>query len=304
MPLDPQFMEYPKRGKGMDHDLYPAANLFEQPKVSWPGGKPVALWITVATEFFPLTPNDGPFRAPGHMATPFPDFRTFTARDYGNRVAIYRLMDALGAADMAVTTFANSALIERTPALVDDIEAAGWEVAALGTDMNAVHFGGMAEADEAAQIDACLKAFAARGITPKGWMSPGRGESDNTLRLLKAAGVEWTADWGNDDMPYAMNDGPIAMPYTDELEDRKCLTALGQDEEIWAEQIIGAADWLAKEAQTHGGRVLHLALTPYIIGQPFRIKFLRDVLGTLAARDDLWSATGSQICEAWQASRE
>ena len=253
MPLDPEFLEYPKRSKGMDHDLYPAANLFEQPKVSWPGGKPVALWITVAAEFFPLTPNDGPFRAPGHMATPFPDFRTFTARDYGNRVAIYRLMDALGAADMAVTAFANSALIERTPALIDDIEAAGWEIAALGTDMNAVHFGGMAEADEAAQIDACLKAFAARGIAPKGWMSPGRGESDNTLRLLKAAGIEWTADWGNDDMPFAMNDGPIAMPYTDELEDRKCLTALGQDEEIWAQQIIGAADWLAREAQTHGG---------------------------------------------------
>jgi len=303
MPLDPEFMQYPRRRKGMDHDLYSAANMFEQPKVTWPGGKPVALMVTVAVEFFPLTPNDGPFRAAGHMATPFPDFRTFTARDYGNRVAIYRMMDALAAANIPVTAFTSSALIDRTPALIDDIQAAGWEIAAHGQDMNAVHYGGMSAELEQQQIDDCLAAWSARGVTPKGWMSPGRGQSDATLSLLKRAGIEWTADWGNDDMPYAMNDGPIAMPYTDELEDRKCITILGQEEDVWAQQIIGAADWLASEAETHGGRILHLALTPYIIAQPFRIKFLRDLLALLAERDDLWSATGSEICSAWQTRR-
>lgn len=100
-----------------------------------------------------------------------------------------------------------------------------------------------------------------------------------------------------------MNNGPIAMPYTDEMEDRKCLTALGQDENIWCEQIIGAADLLSNEAKTYGGRILHLALTPYIIGQPFRIKFLRDLLSQLMARNDIWSATGSEICAAWQNGR-
>lgn len=300
MPLDPDYLRYPMRRKGMDHDLYPAANMFEQPKVTWPGNKPVALWVTVAVEFFPLTPNDGPFRAAGHMATPFPDFRTFTARDYGNRVAIYRMMDALAAANIPVTAFVNSALIDRTPALIDDIQASGWEIAALGEDMNNVHYGGMPADVEKRQIDACLDAWSARGITPKGWMSPGRGQSDDTLSLLKSVGIDWTADWGNDDMPYAMNDGPIAMPYTDELEDRKCLTALGQNEDVWTQQVIGAADLLAGEAKAHGGRILHLALTPYVIGQPFRIKFLRDVLRLLAARDDIWSATGSEICTAWQ----
>ncbi len=300
MTLDPEFLKYPMRRKGMDHDLYPAANLFEQPKVTWAGGKKIALWVTVAAEFFPLTPNEGGFRAAGHMATPFPDYRTFTTRDYGNRVAIYRLMDALAKAGVNVTAFTNSALIERTPALIDDIQAAGWEIAALGEDMNAVHYGGLDTALEQQQIETCLSAWADRGVTPKGWMSPGRGQSDVTLSLLKQAGVEWTADWGNDDMPFLMNDGPIAMPYTDEMEDRKCLTALGQDENIWSQQIIGAADLLSKEADTYGGRILHLALTPYVIGQPFRIKFLRDLLKQLMTRDDIWSATGSQICTAWQ----
>ncbi|MEP0188913.1 MAG: polysaccharide deacetylase family protein [Erythrobacter sp.] len=300
MTLDPEFLEYPMRRKGMDHDLYPAANLFKQPKITWPQGKSIALWVTVAAEFFPLTPNESGFRAAGHMATPFPDYRTFTTRDYGNRVAIYRLMDALAQAGVSVTAFTNSALIGRTPALIDDIQAAGWEIAALGEDMNAVHYGGMNPTLEQQQITTCLSAWADRGVTPKGWMSPGRGQSDATLSLLKQAGVEWTADWGNDDMPYLMNDGPIAMPYTDEMEDRKCLTALGQDESIWSQQIIGAADLLSKEASIYGGRILHLALTPYVIGQPFRIKFLSDLLKQLMTRDDIWSATGSQICSAWQ----
>lgn len=303
MTLDPDYLRYPKRRKGMDHDLYPAANLFEQPKVSWPGGKPLALWVTMAVEFFPLTPNDGPFRAPGHMVTPFPDFRTFTTRDYGNRVAIYRIMKALKASNIPVTAFTSSALLQRTPALIDDIIEAGWEIAAHGEDMNAVHYGGMAADDEKRQIESCLSAWSKHGHSPKGWMSPGRGQSDDTLSMLKSAGVKWTADWGNDDMPYEMNDGPIAMPYTDELEDRKCLTTLGQREEVWAEQIIGSADWLAREAQSNGGRILHLALTPYIIGQPFRIKFLKEILEALAARDDVWMATGSQICDAWKNGR-
>ncbi|WP_321326127.1 polysaccharide deacetylase family protein [uncultured Parasphingorhabdus sp.] len=300
MPLDPDFLRYPMLRKGMDHDLYPAANMFEQPGIAWPDSKPIALMVTVAVEFFPLTPNDGPFRAAGHMATPFPDLRTFTARDYGNRVAIYRIMDALAAADIAATAFVSSALIDRTPQLVQDIRTAGWEIAAHGKDMNSIHYGDMPLDLEQHQIESCLAAWSDHGVTPKGWMSPGRGQSEDTLGLLKRAGVEWTADWGNDDMPYAMNDGPVAMPYTDEMEDRKCITILGQNEDVWSRQVVGAADLLAKEAQSYGGRILHLALTPYIIGQPFRIKFLRDLLAELAGRDDIWSATGSEIHGCWR----
>ena len=146
MPLDPNFLRYPMLRKGMDHDLYPAANMFEQPKV------------TVAVEFFPLTPNDGPFRAAGHMATPFPDFRTFTARDYGNRIAIYRIMDALTAASIPATAFVSSALIDRTPKLLQDIQSAGWEIAAHGEDMNNIHYGDMPLDVEQRQIEACLAA--------------------------------------------------------------------------------------------------------------------------------------------------
>ena len=94
MTLDAAYLEYPKRREGMDHDLYPASNLFTRPPVAWPDGKGVAVAILVNLEWFPILPSDTPFRAPGHMQTPYPDYRHYTAREYGARVGFYRLLDA------------------------------------------------------------------------------------------------------------------------------------------------------------------------------------------------------------------
>ena len=54
MALDPDYLRYPMRRYGMDHDRYDWSILPERPKVAWPGGARIALWITVALEFFPL----------------------------------------------------------------------------------------------------------------------------------------------------------------------------------------------------------------------------------------------------------
>mgnify|MGYP001552897515 FL=1 len=36
MTLDPTYLEYPKRHRGMDHDLYRWSNLFERAAIKWP----------------------------------------------------------------------------------------------------------------------------------------------------------------------------------------------------------------------------------------------------------------------------
>ena len=53
MPLPDDYLKYPHRSHGMDHDLYRWSNLFNRRTVTWPGDKSVALWITVALNFFP-----------------------------------------------------------------------------------------------------------------------------------------------------------------------------------------------------------------------------------------------------------
>ena len=88
MSLDPRYLEYPKRSNGYDHDLYAWSNLHQRPPVAWPKGS-VAVWVCVSLEWFPILPG-GAFTAPGHMQTPYPDFRHYTARDYGSRVGAWR----------------------------------------------------------------------------------------------------------------------------------------------------------------------------------------------------------------------
>src|SRR3546814_9129432 len=70
----------------MDHDHYGYSNLFERAPIAWPSGKGVAVTIVVNLEWFPILPEDKPFRAPGHMVTPYPDYRHYTSREYGTRV--------------------------------------------------------------------------------------------------------------------------------------------------------------------------------------------------------------------------
>lgn len=307
MPLPDDYLKYPHRSHGMDHALYGWSNLFNRQPVAWPGDKSVALWITVALEFFPLTPNEGPFRAPGHMVTPYPDYRTFTTRDYGNRVGVFRIMKVLDGLGLTASAPMSAVLTERYPALLKAVQTRGWEIVGHGLDMNKIHYGGMDEGIEAAQIDEALLVYEKQtGARPKGWLSPARGESENTLRLLAERGIGYVCDWVNDDMPYRMTTEAgeiVAMPHTMELDDRQLMVTLGQNEETYQEQILAAFDLLRREGAHHGGRILHLSLTPYVIGQPFRIWALKEVLQTIMASGDLWNATGADILEHWQSER-
>src|SRR3546814_5097052 len=101
----------------MDHDLYPWSNLFGRPPIAWPGGAAVAGWPVISLEWFPITPSDTPFRAPGHMQTAYPDYRHYTAREYGTRVGLYRLLDAFERIGARISVACNSAIAERYPEL-------------------------------------------------------------------------------------------------------------------------------------------------------------------------------------------
>ena len=90
MALDKNYLEYPHRSHGMDHNRYDWQMLAQQKPVVWPNNKKLALWINVPLQFFPLDQKGDPFKVPGGMTMPYPDLRHYSLRDYGNRVGIYR----------------------------------------------------------------------------------------------------------------------------------------------------------------------------------------------------------------------
>jgi hypothetical protein len=132
-------------------------------------------------------------------------------------------------------------------------------------------------------------------------LSPARQQSFATLDLLRAAEFEICLDWEQDTVPVSMrtDGGSItALPLSNELDDRALLIDRRQSEGEWAGQIIEAADYLKGEAPRVGGQVLGFTLTPYVVGQPFRIFALRRVLDTLSADASVWTATASEIADA------
>ena len=301
MTIDPAYLEYPRRGYGYDHDHYEWSAIQERKPVFWPGDKSVALWACVSLEWFPITPTDTPFRAPGHMQTAYPDYRHYTARDYGNRVGVYRLIDAFAKAGMRASFATNGAIAERYPELVADIVAAGHEIIAHATDMNGTIATGVPVYEERILIGKSLDALeAATGVRPKGWLSIARSQSWNTPDLLKEAGVRYCCDWVNDELPFRFNNGLINLPLNHELSDRQIITVQQHSADSYAQQMRDAFDWLAGEGT---GRVLPLHLTPYILGLPYRISALEGLLCDLVARRQSWTATGGEIVHAWEAQQ-
>jgi len=302
MTLDPAYLAYPKRRHGYDHDLFPWSALHERAPIAWPDGKSVALWVCVSLEWFPITPSDTPFRAPGHMQTAYPDYRHYTARDYGNRVGVYRLLDAFAKVGVRASFATNAAIAQRYPALIADIVAAGHEIIAHSTDMNGTIASGLPVEEERALIAASLDILeAATGTRPTGWLSIARSQSWNTPDLLREAGVRFCCDWVNDELPYRFTNGLINLPLNHELSDRQIITVQQQSADSYGQSMCDAFDWLVAEAARYGGRMLPLHITPYILGLPYRIAALETLLAEMTARPECWNASAGEIVAAWEA---
>ena len=307
MALDPEFLEYPRRGYGMDHDRYDWSMLSDRKPVTWPGGKRLALWVNVCLQFFPLDQQGKPFAPPGGMTMPYPDLRHFTLRDYGNRVGIFRFLKAFERYGVTPTFSVNSALAERNHYLMHILRDRGNEISCHGWHMDAPHYGGQDPDEERALVEkslTTLRELSGQEVT--GWLSPSRNESPITPELLAANGIEYFSDWVNDDMPYKFrtDKGPLwAMPLSTELEDRFILMNNLHSEASYVQQICDACDYLRNEADNGGGRILALNIHPWMLGQPHRIGKLEQVLDYVTGQDGVWSASAAEILAAFRAAQ-
>jgi len=134
--------------------------------------------------------------------------------------------------------------------------------------------------------------------SPRGWMSPARNQSSRTLSLLAETGFDYCLDW-------EMNQGPVAaktskgditlIPNNYELSDFTLLHTRRQAEESWLKQIQNAIAFLSTEYERFGGQMLGLTLTPYVIGQPFRIWALRALLAHIKDTQGIEAFTAGDI---------
>lgn len=301
MSLDPEFLRYERIRHGMDHERYDWSMLESRQPVHWPDDRPLAVWINVCVEHFPLNPQDPGFKAPGNMSMPYPDLRHYTLRDYGNRVGVYRVLQALDGSGLEASFAVNGEVAERCPRLVRELTGCG-ELVAHGWNMDCPHSSAVdaeTERDWIARTRQALAGFI-DGDGPPGWLGPARSQSARTPELLAEAGFCWFADWVNDELPYRFRTERgelVNLPLSLELEDRFIIDFNLHREVEYADQLIDAFDFLLDEArELKAGRLLALNLHPWIIGQPHRIGQLDRVLAHIGShRDAVWNAKPSAI---------
>lgn len=308
MSLPNDYLDYPLRRHGMDHERYDWSMLPQRKPVAWPGGARIALWVVPALEWFPLDMKGQPFKPPGAMQTSYPDLRHYTLRDYGNRVGIFRIMQALERHGIRATAAVNAAVAARYPSLIQACLKRGWEIVANGLDMDHLHHGGLAEADERQLIAQTLDVLRqATGGAVRGWLSPAKSESFATPDLLAEAGIEYLCDWVNDDMPYAMRTraGSMhAMPHPVDIDDYTILVQNHHTEDDFRDALIDQFDLLYREATPENGRLMAISLHPWVIGQPYRIRALEEALAHIMRHRGVWTATGSEILDAWKSGQD
>jgi peptidoglycan/xylan/chitin deacetylase (PgdA/CDA1 family) len=263
---------------------------------AWPNGAKLAVYLGLNLEHFAFGEGLGAELAPGG---PQPDVLNFAWRDYGNRVGAWRLIEMLDELALPATVLLNSAMYDYAPALVAAHRARGDEMAGHGRT-NSERQSVLAEEEERRLIADSTAAIALHeGKAPRGWLSPWIAESRVTPDLLAEAGYTYTMNWCADDAPVWMRTrggALLAMPYPQEVNDIPAIVARKDGGDAFARMIV--ADFEERLRQVRDGlpQVMGIALHPYIVGQPHRLRDLRRALGLVArARGDVWITTAGAV---------
>ena len=144
----------------------------------------------------------------------------------------------------------------------------------------------------------------ASGIRPVGWLGPGLAETWHTLEHLSAAGIRYVCDWVNDDQPYTFDIGEprmISLPYSVQTNDVPAYFDMKCSVPEFERMLKSQFDVLYRESET-SGRVMAIAVHPFVTGQPHRIGALDAALEYICSHEGVWRATGREIVEAYRTS--
>ncbi len=282
--------------KPQEYGPFPYSPIHQRPPIAWPGGARVALWVIPNIEFFAL---DQAISGQGSRTPNVPDW---SARDYGNRVGVFRLMEVMERFGIRGTVALNSDLCARHPEIISRAVELGWECMGHceSNTRPLIQVPAEKELETIRNTLGTIEQFT--GKRPRGWLGAGLQETWTTLDHLIEAGVDYVADWVNDDQPYVMSvDGKeiVSIPYTRELNDRSVIGRFNRSAGEFEQQIRDQFDVLYREG-AESGRVMAIALHPYIIGVPHRIPALERALDHVCSHDAVWRATGSEIVDAFR----
>ena len=269
----------------------------DRPSISWPDGARVALWIAPNVEHYEYLPPRDPGRNPWPRS-PHPDVQGYSHRDYGNRIGFWRMLEALDRYDVTCTASTNLAVFEHYPDVGKAMADRGWEIMSHGI-YNTRYLSSLSEDEERDFYVDCVETLRRHtGQELRGMLGPAVSNTIRTPDLMAEAGLTYHADWLHDDQPIPIHVEKgrlVSVPYSIELNDVPVFLH-HYDTDDFVAMVKAQFDTLYEEGAT-SGRVMALALHPYLMGMPHRIDGLEEILDYLLGHDLVWQTTASEIAD-------
>jgi allantoinase len=266
-------------------------------KLMPPDGKPLIVHVVVNVEHwrFDHAMPRKIITAP-HGLEQIPDIPNFTWAEYGMRCGMPRILKALGDRELPASTSFNAGVIEAYPDCAEAMLKGGWEFIGHGLHQRSMQ----GENDEAGLIQKAIDLIDRfTGKKTRGWLSPGLKETDDTLDILKEAGIDYVNDWVLDDLPtwITTKNGPmIALPYNLEINDSIIYAIEKHSSPEIYQRLVDTIKCFESELKNQP-RVLAIGLHPHLMGVPHRIGYLEKMLELLMQPNDTIFMTGSQITD-------
>ena len=221
--------------------------------------------------------------------------------EYGARAGFWRLHRLFTGANIPVTIYGVATALARSPAQVEAMQQAGWEIASHG--LKWVEHKDMPEAEERAAIAEAVRLHSeVTGTRPRGWYT-GRC-SENTVRLVaEEGGFDYISDTYDDDLPYwidVQGRDQLIIPYTLEANDMRFATAPGY---ITGEQFFtylkDAFDVLYAEGGAGAAKMMSVGLHCRLIGRPGKLAGLKKFIDYIQGFEGVWCPRRIDVAEHW-----
>jgi allantoinase len=125
-----------------DRVFHQNTNIASRPTIAWPNNQALAFAVVVSVEYYELQPPADAFIPPnvpgGFGRGPYPDFRAFSQREYGNRVGIFRVMEALDRCEIPATVAVDASVAGRYPYLIRQFQRRSWPMVGHGFSVTRV----------------------------------------------------------------------------------------------------------------------------------------------------------------------
>nr|WP_299151604.1 allantoinase PuuE [uncultured Tateyamaria sp.] len=281
----------------------------DRPDAAWPGGARIAVSFVLNYEeggennILHGDPASEAFLSEIVGAAPWPGQRHWNMEsiyDYGVRAGFWRLHRLFAETRVPVTVYGVATALARSPAQVEAMQDANWEIASHG--LKWIDYKDHTAGDEAADMDAAIVLHTeVTGSAPKGWYT-GRC-SQNTVALAAARGFDWISDTYDDDLPYwAQIDGrdQLIIPYTLDCNDMRFATPQGFNagDQFFA-YLRDSFDALYAEGGAGRPAMMSIGLHCRLVGRPGRVQALRKFIDYVQGHEGVWCARRADIAAHW-----